>query len=63
MREKSLQLCTEAESILTPKEDSRIIYLGTPQTTLPSTEPLLRGTTDHGYGLLGIQARKTIARH
>ena len=33
MREKLLQLCTEAESILTPKSDSRIMYLGTPQTT------------------------------
>ena len=33
MREKLLQLCTEAESILTPKSDSRICYLGTPQTT------------------------------
>jgi hypothetical protein len=33
MREKLLQLCTEAESILTPKQDSRICYLGTPQTT------------------------------
>ena len=33
MREKLLQLCTEAESILTPKTDSRIMYLGTPQTT------------------------------
>ena len=33
MREKLLQLCTEAESILTPKRDSRIMYLGTPQTT------------------------------
>jgi len=33
MREKLLQLCTEAESILTPKNDSRICYLGTPQTT------------------------------
>ena len=32
MREKLLQLCTEAESILTPKDDSRILYLGTPQT-------------------------------
>ena len=32
MREKLLQLCTEAESILTPKDDSRIMYLGTPQT-------------------------------
>ena len=33
MREKLLQLCTEAESILTPKDDSRICYLGTPQTS------------------------------
>jgi|TARA_Y100000289_G_scaffold66197_1_gene81957 hypothetical protein len=33
MREKLLQLCTEAESILTPKPGSRIMYLGTPQTT------------------------------
>ena len=33
MREKLLQLCTEAESILTPRDDSRIMYLGTPQTT------------------------------
>ena len=33
MREKLLQLCTEAESILTPKDDSRIMYLGTHQTT------------------------------
>ncbi len=33
MREKLLQLCTEAESILTPKQDSRILFLGTPQTT------------------------------
>ena len=33
MREKLLQLCTEAESILTPKNDSRICYLGTPQTS------------------------------
>ena len=33
MRSKLLQLCTEAESILTPKDDSRIMYLGTPQTT------------------------------
>ena len=33
MREKLLQLVTEVESILTPKHDSRIIFLGTPQTT------------------------------
>ena len=33
MREKLLQLTTEVESILTPKPDSRICILGTPQTT------------------------------
>ena len=33
MREKLLQLCTETESILTPNSDSRIMFLGTPQTT------------------------------
>ena len=33
MREKLLQLVTESESILTPKNDSRILFLGTPQTT------------------------------
>jgi hypothetical protein len=33
MREKLLQLVTESESILTPKTDSRIMFLGTPQTT------------------------------
>ena len=33
MREKLLQLTTEIESILTPKDDSRIMFLGTPQTT------------------------------
>ena len=32
-REKLLQLVTECESILTPKKDSRIMFLGTPQTT------------------------------
>jgi hypothetical protein len=31
-REKLLHLTTEFESILTPKDDSRIIYLGTPQS-------------------------------
>lgn len=32
MREKLLQLITEFESVLTPKKDSRIIFLGTPQS-------------------------------
>jgi len=32
-REKLLQLVTEAESILTPDEGSRILFLGTPQST------------------------------
>ena len=31
-REKLLQLVTEAESILTPDDDSRILFLGTPQS-------------------------------
>jgi len=31
-REKLLQLVTEAESILTPKDESRILFLGTPQS-------------------------------
>lgn len=31
-RTKLLQLVTEAESILTPDDDSRILFLGTPQT-------------------------------
>ncbi len=34
LRTKLLQLCTEAEAILTPKDDSRIMYLGTPQTSV-----------------------------
>ena len=32
-REKLLQLVTESESILTPHDDSRILFLGTPQST------------------------------
>ena len=32
-REKLLQLVTECEAILTPKRQSRIMFLGTPQTT------------------------------
>ena len=32
-REKLLQLVTEAESILAPDNDSRILFLGTPQST------------------------------
>ena len=32
-RSKLLQLVTEAESILTPNDDSRILFLGTPQTS------------------------------
>ncbi len=33
MREKLLQLVTEGESVHTPTADSRIVFLGTPQTT------------------------------
>ena len=32
-REKLLQLVTEGESILTPDDDARILFLGTPQST------------------------------
>jgi hypothetical protein len=45
LREKLLQLCTEAESILTPNEDSRIMYLGTPQTTFT----VYRKLAERGY--------------
>jgi hypothetical protein len=44
-REKLLQLCTEAESVLTPNETSRIIYLGTPQTTFT----IYRKLAERGY--------------
>ena len=50
MREKLLQLCTEAESILTPKDDSRIMYLRTPQTTLLFIVSWLSVTTVHLSG-------------
>lgn len=45
MREKLLQLCSEAESVLTPKKDSRILYLGTPQTTFT----VYRKLAERGY--------------
>lgn len=45
MREKLLQLCTEAESILTPYDTSRIMYLGTPQTTFT----VYRKLAERGY--------------
>ena len=45
MREKLLQLCTESESVLTPKENSRIVYLGTPQTTFT----VYRKLAERGY--------------
>ena len=53
MREKLLQLCTEAESILTPKDDSRIMYLGTPQTTFTIYRKLAeRSYKPFRFGLL-----------
>ena len=45
MREKLLQLVTEFESVLTPKEDSRVILLGTPQTTFT----IYRTMQERGY--------------
>lgn len=53
MREKLIQLCTEAESILTPKEDSRIMYLGTPQTVFS----VYRKLAERGYRPLIWPAR------
>lgn len=45
MREKLLQLVTEFESVLTPKPDSRIIFLGTPQTVFT----IYRTLRERGY--------------
>jgi len=45
MREKLLQLVTEFESVLTPKKDSRVIFLGTPQTTFT----IYRTLRERGY--------------
>lgn len=75
MRERLLQLCTEAEDLLTPRKDSRIIYLGTPQTTFtiyrklaernyrPFVWPARYPRTLHGYeGLLAPQLQADIDR-
>jgi len=45
MREKLLQLVTEFESVLTPKPDSRIIFLGTPQSNFT----IYRTLRERGY--------------
>ena len=45
MREKLLQLVTEFESVLTPKPDSRIIFLGTPQSCFTIYQSL----SERGY--------------
>jgi hypothetical protein len=45
MREKLLQLVTEFESVLTPKPDSRVLFLGTPQTTFT----IYRTLRERGY--------------
>jgi hypothetical protein len=44
-REKLLQLITEFESVLTPKPDSRIVFLGTPQSTFS----VYRQLRERGY--------------
>jgi len=67
-REKLLQLVTESESILTPNDDSRILFLGTPQSTFtiyrklaersyrPFIWPARYPKSDAGYeGLLAPQ--------
>ena len=50
MREKLLQLCTEAESILTPKDDSRIMYLGLLRLLLLFIVSWQSGITDRLFG-------------
>ena len=45
LREKLLQLITEAEAILMPKPTSRILFLGTPQTTFT----VYRKLSERGY--------------
>lgn len=45
MREKLLQLVTEFESVLTPKADSRIVFLGTPQSNFT----IYRQLRERGY--------------
>ena len=67
-REKLLQLVTESESILTPNDNSRILFLGTPQSTFtvyrklaersyrPFVWPARYPKSDSGYeGLLAPQ--------
>jgi hypothetical protein len=53
MREKLLSQVTEFESILTPKPTSRVIYLGTPQTTFTVYKTLAQ----RGYAPLIWPAR------
>lgn len=53
MREKLLQLVTEFESVLTPKPDSRVVFLGTPQTTFT----IYRTLRDRGYAPMVWPAR------
>lgn len=45
MREKLLQLVTEAESVIIPEGDSEIVYLGTPQTLFT----IYRKLAERGY--------------
>jgi hypothetical protein len=54
LREKLVQQCTEMESILMPKPSSKILYLGTPQTSYT----IYRKLEERGY-----QARVWPARY
>lgn len=76
MREKLLQLVTEGESVLTPKDDSRIIFLGTPQTTFtiyrtlrernyqPMVWPARYPKTLVGYeDVLAVELQEDIDKH
>ena len=62
MREKLLQLCTEAESILTPKNDSRILFLAPPRPPSPSIVNYRRETIVRSYGPRVIRETTVITR-
>lgn len=53
MRDKLLQTIKEFDAVLTPKEDSRVIYLGTPQTEMSIYNQL----PDRGYKIRVWTAR------
>ena len=62
MREKLLQLCTEAESILTPKNDSRILFWEPPRQPLPYTVNSQNVIIAPSYGRRDIRVKKKITK-